>query len=186
MVAYLQSAERRTPADATQRSPENGRANPAGRWRLLARTDKGIADMASDDSRTLPGLTAKVVSAFVGNHTVSTNDLPEVIRSVYGAFTRLTLGNSTQPTQMEAPAPAVPIRKSVTPEYIICLEDGKKMKMLKRHLMTRYGMTPDEYRTKWGLPKDYPMVAPNYAAARAETARRLGLGRRRGAGEKDI
>lgn len=136
--------------------------------------------MASDDTKSLSGLTAQVVAAFVGNHTVSMTDLPEVIRSVYAAFTRLSQGAPAQPAPPEAPVPAVPIRKSVTPEYIVCLEDGKKMKMLKRHLMTRYGMTPDEYRSKWGLPKDYPMVAPNYAAARAETARRLGLGRRRG------
>lgn len=134
---------------------------------------------SSSDAKNLSTLTAKVVAAFVRNHTVPASEVPEVIRSVHSAFQRLKQGTPQEPTESRVQAPAVPVRKSVHPDYIICLEDGKKMKMLKRHLMTRYGMTPDEYRAKWGLSKDYPMVAPNYAKARADTARRLGLGKRR-------
>ncbi len=135
--------------------------------------------------RTLPRLTAQVVSAFLGNHPIPVSEVPEVIRSVHSAFARLDQGGAPSAQQAEPPTPAVPIRRSVTPDYIVCLEDGKKMKMLKRHLWTRYGMTPDDYRAKWGLPKDYPMVAPRYAQARADTARRLGLGRRRGQTTED-
>ncbi len=133
----------------------------------------------SSDNKDLSNLTAQVVAAFVGNHTVAVNDLPDVIRNVHAALKRVSQTGGQPTAEAEAPTPAVPIRKSVQPDFIVCLEDGKKMKMLKRHLMTRYGMTPEEYRAKWGLPKDYPMVAPNYARARADTARRLGLGRRR-------
>jgi len=145
------------------------------------RFDRRDADEeeAESDIKNLSTLTAKVVAAFVRNHTVPASEVPEVIRSVHSAFQRLKQGAPQEPTDTRTPTPAVPVRKSVQPDYIICLEDGKKMKMLKRHLMTRYGMTPDEYRAKWGLSKDYPMVAPNYAKARADTARRLGLGKRK-------
>lgn len=120
-------------------------------------------------------MTTEIVSAYVGQNTLSTQQLPDVINAVYGTLSGL------QDTPVEAPVeparPAVPIKKSVTPEYIVCLEDGKKLKMLKRHLRSTYNMTPDEYRAKWGLPPDYPMVAPNYAAQRSEFAKQIGLGR---------
>lgn len=120
-------------------------------------------------------MTAEIVSAYVGQNTLPTQQLPEVINSVYVTLTGL------QGVPAEAPQepmrPAVPIKKSVTPEYIVCLEDGKKLKMLKRHLRSTYDMTPEEYRAKWGLPPDYPMVAPNYAAQRSEFAKKIGLGR---------
>ena len=123
-------------------------------------------------------LTSQIVSAFVSKNSVQVSDLPALISNVYQS-----LKSAGQPSAApaESPAelkPAVPVKKSVTPEYIICLEDGKKLKMLKRHLSSSYGMTPDEYRAKWGLPADYPMVAPNYAKSRSDLAVKLGLGRR--------
>lgn len=129
------------------------------------------------DAKDLQALTAKVVSSYVGNNTVPVADIPALIRSVQAAFQRL--GDDTAPAARDELTPAAPIRKSVTAEYIICLEDGKKLKMLKRHLKTVYDLSPEEYRAKWGLPADYPMVAPNYAKARSEMATRLGLGRKR-------
>jgi len=123
----------------------------------------------------LTGLTAKVVAAYVGQNTLSFDQIPGVIATVYGSFANL--GKSPEPVA-EIKAPAVAIKKSVTPDYIVCLEDGKKLKMLKRHLRSTYGMSTDEYRAKWGLPADYPMVAPNYAKSRSEMAVRLGLGRK--------
>lgn len=127
------------------------------------------------DSSELLRMTTDVVSAYLGNNTVAASQISEVISTVHEALTRL----NTEAGEPEAePAkPAVPIRRSITPEYIICLEDGKRLKMLKRHLRTTYNMTPEEYRAKWGLPADYPMVAPNYAAQRSEFAKKIGLGR---------
>ncbi len=122
-------------------------------------------------------LTADIVSAYVGNNTVTTGDLPGLINDVYGALQK-TEQSANEP-EPEPLKPAVPIKKSVTPDYIICLEDGKKFKSLKRHLRTHYDMTPEEYREKWGLDADYPMVAPNYAAARSELAKQMGLGQQR-------
>ena len=122
-------------------------------------------------------LTSQIVSAFVSKNSVQAADLPALISNVYQSLNSLGQPQAAA----EAPAdlkPAVPVKKSVTPEYIICLEDGKKLKMLKRHLSSSYGMTPDEYRAKWGLPADYPMVAPNYAKQRSDLALKLGLGRR--------
>jgi predicted transcriptional regulator len=119
-------------------------------------------------------MTADVVSAYVGNNALAPQQIPDVIKTVYGSLTNL----SEERKLNEAPKPAVPVRRSVTPEYIICLEDGKKLKMLKRHLRTNYNMSPEEYRAKWSLPADYPMVAPNYARQRSEFAKRIGLGRR--------
>ncbi len=119
-------------------------------------------------------MTADVVSAYVGNNALAPQQIPDVIKTVYGSLTNL----SEERKLHEAPKPAVPVRRSVTPEYIICLEDGKKLKMLKRHLRTNYDMSPEEYRAKWSLPADYPMVAPNYARQRSEFAKRIGLGRR--------
>ncbi|MEG6510121.1 MucR family transcriptional regulator [Methyloligella sp. 2.7D] len=122
-------------------------------------------------------LAAEIVSAYVSNNTVVASDLPAVIGSVFDALNRASSA-STQPA-LEELKPAVPIKKSITPDYIICLEDGKKFKSLKRHLRTHYDLSPEEYREKWGLPHDYPMVAPNYAAARSDLAKRMGLGQRR-------
>ena len=129
------------------------------------------------ESSELQELTAKVVAAYVGHNTVSVGDLPSLINNVQTAFRGL--GEEKSAPAKAALEPAVSIKKSVTPDYIVCLEDGKKLKMLKRHLRTVYDMTPEEYRVKWGLPAEYPMVAPNYAKARSEMATKLGLGRKR-------
>jgi predicted transcriptional regulator len=122
--------------------------------------------------------TAAIVSAYVSNNSVVASDLPNLIGDVHEALSKAS-GNLSQPVREEL-KPVVPIKKSVTNEYIICLEDGKKFKSLKRHLRTHYDMSPEEYREKWGLPPDYPMVAPNYANARSELAKKMGLGQRRG------
>jgi predicted transcriptional regulator len=118
--------------------------------------------------------TAAIVAAYVRGNPVSAADLPQLIASVFASLQSLANGAAALP----APelAPAVSIKKSVTPEHIVCLEDGKKFKSLKRHLRTRYGLTPEAYRAKWGLPADYPMVAPNYARARSDLAKKMGLG----------
>jgi predicted transcriptional regulator len=122
-------------------------------------------------------LAADIVSAYVSNNTVSSSDLPQLIGEIHGALVRVSGGVAEVP--QEAPKPAIPVKKSVTPDYIVCLEDGKKFKSLKRHLRTQYEMTPEEYREKWGLPADYPMVAPNYAEARSALAKKMGLGQQR-------
>ena len=124
----------------------------------------------------LTGLTADIVSAYVAHNALTGDKLPDLIGSVYGALSRASV-QGVEPEKVEL-KPAVAIKKSVTPDYIICLEDGKKFKSLKRHLQSYYDMSPDEYREKWGLPHDYPMVAPNYAAARSDLAKNMGLGRR--------
>ncbi len=123
----------------------------------------------------LTELTAKIVSAYVSNNSVQVVDVPGLIRTVNQSLTKLGQPFDVVPEPVEL-KPAVSIKKSVTPEFIICLEDGKKLKMLKRHLMASYNLSPDEYRAKWGLPSDYPMVAPNYAKARSDLAVKLGLG----------
>ncbi|MCE2575846.1 MucR family transcriptional regulator [Komagataeibacter sp. FNDCR2] len=120
-------------------------------------------------------LTAEIVSAYVSRNELSAETLPDLIHRVYEAIS--TLGR-VEPV-VEKPVPAVPLKKSVFPDYIICLEDGKKLKMLKRHLKTAYNMTPEDYRERWGLPHDYPMVAPNYASHRSTLARKIGLGTKR-------
>ena len=122
-------------------------------------------------------LTADIVSSYVGNNTVATADLPDLIQQVHDAL-RHTVAASQEP-EVEPLKPALPIKKSMTPDFIICLEDGKKFKSLKRHLRTHYNLTPEEYREKWGLDPDYPMVAPNYAAARSDLAKKMGLGQQR-------
>ena len=124
----------------------------------------------------LTGLTADIVSAYVAHNALTGDKLSDLIGSVYGALSRASL-QAVEPEKVEL-KPAVAIKKSVTPEYIICLEDGKKFRSLKRHLKTYYDMYPGEYREKWGLPHDYPMVAPHYAAARSDMAKNMGLGRR--------
>jgi predicted transcriptional regulator len=119
-------------------------------------------------------MTASVVSAYVGNNTLTPTQIPDVIKTVHGSLASLGRAGGGR----DLPRPAVPIRRSITPDYIVCLEDGRKLKMLKRHLRTTYNMTVDDYRQKWGLPIDYPMVAPNYAKQRSAFAKRIGLGRR--------
>ena len=136
--------------------------------------------MSSEKSRSVSDgemlrMTASVVSAYVGNNSLTPTQIPDVIKTVYGSLTSLGGGGGR-----DAPRPAVPVRRSITPDYIVCLEDGRKLKMLKRHLRTTYNMTVDDYRQKWGLPIDYPMVAPNYAKQRSAFAKRIGLGRRSG------
>ena len=121
-------------------------------------------------------LTADIVAAHVSNNSVAVNDLPNLIQNVHAALSGIS-GNSSAPEPK--PEPKVSIRASIKPDYIVCLEDGKKLKMLKRHLMTHYGMTPDQYRQKWGLASDYPMVAPNYAEQRRTLAKSIGLGTKR-------
>jgi predicted transcriptional regulator len=128
--------------------------------------------MAEDE---LLRMTADVVAAYVSNNTLATAQLGDVIHAVYNSLRALE-GQVADPPA-EPLKPAVPIRKSITPDYLICLEDGKKLKMLKRHLRSTYNLTPDEYRAKWGLPPDYPMVAPKYAEQRSEFAKKIGLGR---------
>jgi predicted transcriptional regulator len=126
-------------------------------------------------SHELLSLTTDIVSAHVANNTVSLADLPELIHSVYR--TLANIGPATmEPTNR--PVPAVPVKKSIMPDHLVCLEDGKRLKMLKRHLKTAYNLTPEQYRERWGLPPDYPMVAPNYAKQRSRLAKEIGLGTR--------
>jgi predicted transcriptional regulator len=125
---------------------------------------------------TLITLTADIVAAHVSNNSVAVNDLPQLIQNVHSALSGLTSAPAAPEVKQE---PKVSIRASVKPDYIVCLEDGKKLKMLKRHLMTHYQMTPEQYRQKWGLPADYPMVAPNYAEQRRTLAKSIGLGTKR-------
>ena len=122
-------------------------------------------------------LTAEIVSAYVSNNSVSAGDLPALIGQVHSALTRVSSNHGEAPS--EPLKPAISVKRSVTPDYIVCLEDGKKFKSLKRHLRTQYSMTPEAYRDKWDLPPDYPMVAPNYAEARSQLAKKMGLGQQR-------
>ena len=130
----------------------------------------------SEGAETLITLTADIVAAHVSNNSVAVSDIPTLIANVHTALSGL--GGRAPAPEVRA-EPAVSIRASIKPDYIVCLDDGKKLKLLKRHLMTHYGITPDEYRAKWGLPADYPMVAPNYAALRRGLAVKIGLGRKR-------
>lgn len=120
-------------------------------------------------------MTAEVVAAYVGNNSLPATQLPEVINTVYGTLRRVN--GAVTHANGHPPKAAIPVRRSITPDYIVCLEDGKKLKMLKRHLRTVYGLSPDEYRAKWSLPADYPMVAPNYSKQRSAFAKKIGLGR---------
>lgn len=122
-------------------------------------------------------LATDIISAYVSNNTVAAAELPALINDVHAALQRLS--RNEELPEAEPLKPAVPVKRSVHPDFIICLEDGKKFKSLKRHLRTRYDMTPEQYREKWNLPADYPMVAPNYAAARSELAKQMGLGQQR-------
>ena len=122
-------------------------------------------------------LTATIVSAYVSNNPTPASELPALIGQIHAALLRVSTGRAEPP--LEPAKPAVPVKKSMTADYLICLEDGKRFKSLKRHLRTQYGMTPEQYRDKWGLPPDYPMVAPNYAVARSQLAKKMGLGQQR-------
>jgi predicted transcriptional regulator len=139
---------------------------------------RNLTPMSDTTSATqFIALTADIVSAYVSNNTVPASDIPNLINQVHLALLRVSGGqNETQPEPLK---PAISVKKSITPEYIVCLEDGKKFKSLKRHLRTQYNMTPEQYREKWQLPTDYPMVAPNYAAARSQLAKQMGLGQQR-------
>jgi predicted transcriptional regulator len=131
----------------------------------------------ANNTSTFIELTASIVSAYVSNHSVPSAELPALIGQVHAALTRVSSGQGE--VLNEGLKPAIPVKKSITSDYIICLEDGKKFKSLKRHLRTQYDLTPEQYREKWGLGSDYPMVAPNYAAARSRLAKQMGLGQQR-------
>ena len=131
----------------------------------------------STANETYIELTAEIVSAYLSHNTVPAGDIPSLINQVHAALARVSAKSGDAPA--EPLKPAVSVKKSMTPEYIVCLEDGKKFKSLKRHLRTQYNMTPEQYRDKWGLNADYPMVAPNYAAARSQLAKQMGLGQQR-------
>lgn len=138
-----------------------------------------MQDLEIEMKETLITLTSDIVAAHVSNNDVSVEDVPSLITNVFDALQGL--GEEAEPEEVP-PEPAVSIRASVKPDYIVCLEDGKKLKMLKRYLRTNYDMTPEEYRARWGLPADYPMVAPNYAEKRRDLAKKIGLGRKPGTG----
>jgi predicted transcriptional regulator len=129
------------------------------------------------DTNSTIALAAEIVSAYLSNNTVASADIPALISQVHSALLRVSSGEAQSPS--EPLKPAVPVKKSINPDFIVCLEDGKKFKSLKRHLRTQYDMTPEQYRDKWSLPADYPMVAPNYAAARSQLAKQMGLGQQR-------
>lgn len=129
-----------------------------------------------DSGFDLLGLSSEIVAAFVAQNSLPADELPALIRSVHGALNGLSAPESVAPVATRG-KPAVPISRSVQPEYLVCLEDGKQLKMLKRYLRSRYGMTPEDYRRRWGLPPEYPMVAPGYAAKRSDFAKQIGLGR---------
>ena len=131
---------------------------------------------AADGRGDLLRMTSEIAAAYLGNHSVSAKEVPSVINTIHKALCELGPAEARQPKQQATKA-AVPVKRSVTPDYLVCLEDGKKLKMLKRHLRTNYDMTPEEYRAKWGLPPDYPMVAPNYAAQCSAFAKKIGLGK---------
>jgi predicted transcriptional regulator len=137
--------------------------------------DENDQTVASND---LLRMSVEIVSAYVSNNSIAATQVPDVINTVYGALT--SINGQTVTESAEAQKPAISVRRSVNPDHIVCLEDGKKLKMLKRHLRAAYGMSPDEYRAKWGLPSDYPMVAPNYAQQRSAFAKQIGLGRKKG------
>ena len=133
----------------------------------------------NNSSESLVALTGSIVAAYVSNNQIPVSDLPDLIRSVHESFARAGQEGASGPGAGNI-KPAISIKKSITPDYLICMEDGIKLKMLKRHLRTHYGLTPQQYREKWGLPSDYPMVAPNYAEKRSQLAKQIGLGAKRG------
>src|SRR3984885_10822630 len=139
-------------------------------------------NMNMDDKSEIIEMTADIVSAYVGNNSVSASELPSLIQSVHRAVAGVS--NGAEAVEATPKEPAVPVKRSITPDHLVCLEDGRKFKSLKRHLRTKYNMSPEDYRAKWGLPKDYPMVAPNYARARSDLAKQMGLGQGGRAGAK--
>jgi len=150
--------------------------------RTIANTTTGKANKVVEQERNIPSealitLTSDIVAAHVSNNDVSVGNVPALITSVYDALSKL--GQAGVEAEQK-PEPAVSVRASIKPDYIVCLEDGKKLKMLKRYLRTNYNMSPEEYRARWGLPADYPMVAPNYAEKRRDLAKKIGLGRKPG------
>jgi predicted transcriptional regulator len=169
-------------------------ANPADPVRailvlfeLQTYSPRGEDEKIMSESPTSPNyieLCADIVSAYVSNNSIQAADLPVLLHSVYAALTKTAQGQKEEPKAELIPA--VPVKKSVTPDAIICLEDGKSFKSLKRHLRTAYDMTPEQYRAKWNLPADYPMVAPNYAKARSELAKTIGLGQQRKKGKAPV
>lgn len=142
----------------------------------MASQDGGSTDTASNNDVDILGLSAEIVAAYVGQNTVPATAIPDLIRTVHEALTTLNNGGEP-PRPAEKAKPAVPISRSVQHDYIVCLEDGRKLKMLKRYLRSHYDMSPEEYRRKWGLPPEYPMVAPAYAARRSDFAKQIGLGK---------
>jgi len=132
-------------------------------------------DASTHKSEEVLKLASQIIAAYVSNNPVPVADLPGMIKSIHATLGGLGSGSSTE--SMTSQKPAVPVKRSITPEYIVCLEDGKKLKMLKRYLRSNYKLSPEEYRAKWGLPADYPMVAPNYSAQRSDFAKKIGLGR---------
>jgi predicted transcriptional regulator len=133
--------------------------------------------MTEPAAKNFIDLTTTIVSAYVSNNPMPASDIPALIGQIHAALLRVSTGRAELP--LEPAKPAVPVKKSMTADYLICLEDGKRFKSLKRHLRTQYSMTPEQYRDKWGLPPDYPMVAPNYAVARSQLAKKMGLGQQR-------
>jgi predicted transcriptional regulator len=134
-----------------------------------------VTDAAAHRSDELLKLASSIIAAYVSNNPVPVSELPGIIKSIHSTLGGLTSGSVVEPVTTQKPA--VPIKRSITPDYVICLEDGKKLKMLKRYLRSNYKLSPEQYRAKWGLPIDYPMVAPNYATLRSEFAKKIGLGR---------
>src|SRR5262249_42218647 len=153
----------------TTRRHMSGEPGQEGGWKRQMRDNTSGSNFIK--------LTAEIVSAYVSNNSVSASELPGLINQVHSALTRVSTGHGEAPS--EPLKPAISVKRSITPDYIVCLEDGKKFKSLKRHLRTQYNMTPEAYREKWDLPADYPMVAPNYAAARSQLAKQMGLGQQR-------
>ena len=133
--------------------------------------------MSDAAGKSYMDLTANIVSAYLSNNPTPASEIPNLISQVHSALLRVSSGRSETP--LEPSKPAVPVKKSIAPDYLVCLEDGKRFKSLKRHLRTQYNMTPEQYREKWGLPPEYPMVAPNYAVARSQLAKKMGLGQQR-------
>ncbi|WP_262047748.1 MucR family transcriptional regulator [Bradyrhizobium sp. Bra78] len=131
--------------------------------------------MSDAGAKNFIELTASIVSAYLSNNPTPSGEIPNLISQVHGALVRVSSGR-TETAPLEPAKPAVSLKKSIAPDYLVCLEDGKRFKSLKRHLRTQYNMTPEQYREKWGLPADYPMVAPNYAVARSQLAKQMGLG----------
>jgi predicted transcriptional regulator len=133
--------------------------------------------MTDSPGKSFIDLTASIVSAYVSNNPMPASDVPALIGQIHAALSRVSSGRAEVP--LEPAKPAVSVKRSMTPDYLVCLEDGKRFKSLKRHLRSQYNMTPEQYRDKWGLPPDYPMVAPNYAVARSQLAKKMGLGQQR-------